>query len=179
MIWIIISCSIVIISLLFYIFYPSLKAKLVLNKSNKKHKEFINFSKSENIENKEEKLENQKEDPDTKIDYDNFDLGGLFEEDKNKQTDNDMENEEDNNPYSEKFEEFFNKYIGDNKEENNNDRYSNPFKMRNNDWEDDEINELLRENFHGESTEDLSRQFNDLSDEMKVLLLSNFLDRKE
>ena len=177
MIWIILICSIFVLSLLFYIFYPSLKAKKVFNQSNIEAKENINFSKiNENFEN-----ENKKEDPDTKIDYENFDLGGLFEEDDDEQTDNDIENaeieEEDNNPYSEKFEEFFNRYIG-NKEEKRKERY-NPFGIRNNEWEDDEINELLRENFSERSVEDLSKQFNDLSHEMKVLILSNFLDRKE
>ncbi|MDD4110902.1 MAG: hypothetical protein PHS54_05085 [Clostridia bacterium] len=184
MIWIIVASSILVVSLLFYIFYPSLKAKFALNRINqniksKDKKNNVNFTKfskdAEEIENKD--IDNKKEDPDTKIDYENFDLGGLFDEDKDSEESIDKEEDNDENPYLDKFEDFFNKYITDPKETQ--PQTNNPFRMRSKDWaEDDDINELLKGSFSG-SAEDVEEQFNGLSDEMKALVLSNFLNRKE
>lgn len=168
-------------------------------RANKKQKSKPEKSKSKDNKNVEviqnqgdffaEPVPEVKEDPDTKVDYDNFDLDGLFE--KNDESLKEIKKEElpgANNIYSDNFNELFDDdfSVFDDVKPNlkrrefKNSDFFKPNKVNFDFESDDEINDLFRENnivFSDET--DLKKQMDSLSPEMKALFLSKVLDKKE
>lgn len=118
------------------------------------------------------------EDPDTKVNYDNLDFGG-DEEFQPKHV-------EEPSVFSNNINDMFNEFFLDENEEQN--QFNNPedtFELNSNGSvdslnEDDEIQDFLEEFErirNGGST--IKDDFENLSPEMKALMISNFLDRKD
>lgn len=186
MYWIFIAVGVLAILLLIYIFYPSIKKlwggkriRIVKEKRVKKDKtpEVITPPvKNEDIEIiqnygdlfKEEKLF---DDPDTKVNYKNLDLGDFFEDDneilnitnvKAPRTDNLYGNKLDDDVES-LFEEFRRESIKDR------DVPSKYYSYK------DELSEIM-DSEQGDKN-DVKTQFEKMSDEMKALFISDILKR--
>jgi hypothetical protein len=180
--WLIIVIAVLVLSLITYIFYPSIK-KLFSHKDKpkkikeeKKKEKPSEVKKVEVFENKDEKLFNERkfEDPDTKVNYDNFDFDGFFGNDENSLKDKKEESLSQNKIYEDNFDDFFNKHFGD---KNTNKKNNFSFRgSRNGEVED--IEDLFSEKMLVEDSE-VRKQFERLPDEMKALIMSDFLKRKD
>lgn len=188
MIWIFIIISALLISLLVYIFYPSIKKILSKNKTIEgkikkekkiRYKEDTLNKKIEIIQNRGDLFNEESktdEDLDTKIDFDNFDLGGLFEDESPKKSEDDF-----NKKFNDKdFDEFFNKYFMNEDSFQTLEKPALNNKTKNRLMSNEELSDLLWEGgkFNEEDNE-IAKQFESLPNEIKVLILSNFLDRKD
>lgn len=195
MTWLIIGIAFVAVVGLIYLFYPSIKKlfskKAKTQKAEKTAKDEI--KKSEKKEEQKSKkgveiIQNHgdlfsekpavKEDPDTKVNYENFDLDGLFEENNNENITNLKQDNNEDSVFDDNFEEMFNKYFSD-KERKSSIKDKEILRTKPNFVEDDdEIEDLFKENTRSSENIDIKKQFDNLPDEMKALLLSGFLNRK-
>ena len=189
--FIIILIVIAAIAFLGYIFYPSIKKFLSSKMTSSGRKERVKKEKKikepkekapkgnvEIIQNEGNLFEDSSktfEDPDTKVDYDNFDLDGLFE-DETSSRDDFLKSSED--PDENNFNDFFNKYFL-NEESDNSDKSFLDTKTRNRLMKNEDLSDLFDEDNITNNKSDISAKFENLPNEMKVLMLSNFLDRKE
>lgn len=111
-------------------------------------------------------------DPDAQVNYDNFDLEGLFDE-QDKNTSLETQPHYDN-PFDDNIESLFNEYF-------ENTRAFDEFNALNKPQEElerfdeEEFMEMLNRRDEGS---EIKRDLQNLSPEMKALLISNFLDRK-
>lgn len=183
--------SALVLSLLIYIFFPVLK-KSLFNRSGKERKKRVKREKpqkeNKKLDSRVEVMENKGdlfsedfdkkiEDPDKKVNYDNFDFDGLFDNDFNSKIKiNEESDKKEDSIYEENFEEMFNKYFSGDKPKKSNSirnvKYSNS-------QSEDELYDMLRQNIGSDDENEFRRQFESMSDEMKALMLSNFLERKD
>ncbi len=218
MVWLIVVVSTIVVTVIVYFLFPIFK-RISKNRKTEGH---IKSSEEERREERKKikeqnKMEKQaekealvirgdsnvrtvedgedifaKEDPDTKVNYENFDLGGLFSENQDGNI-NDFSNE--NKPdesINTNYEEMFDKYFSDDKPFNStqyrtfNDTFKNdPFEMSsdgNIDGNEADIENILKSHnlLPGSGLEDseIKEIIDGMSSEMKALILSNFLDKK-
>lgn len=207
MAWIIVL-SVLIIGLLAYFLYPSITKMIKKGKEGKPSKSSEReLKKQERIEKRQEKklekksrkekkedlsLENPHvyelkgdefgddfkplEDPDTKVNYDNLDFGG--EEYHSKPA-------EESSAFSNNIDDMFNEYFLDEKNNENDSpeetvEFSSDGTVDSADGDDEEIREFLEEfDRIKRGQNSLKDDFENLSPEMKALMISNFLDRKD
>lgn len=201
--WIIIVVvSICVLILLFY-FFPSLRKlfsikssgskKPSLRKAKLEEKRKAKENKAQEKERKKlEKLnaggtiinnegdlfsDNPQEDPDTKVNYDNLNFDGLFQDDMPKpKPKNSKEDSED-------FQEFLNKYFSDDKKTRGPRKGLNTSFTFKDDSDDeseaDEISDYLQ-NYDPNEIEDdeIKKQLDKMPPEIKALIISNFLDSR-
>lgn len=206
MVWLFVSLSLLTVGIVFYYSFPLLKKifkkqsksnenekllkrqkkedeKLEKRKIKSVKKEGIDASNPNAIsDDGKSKIENEraidlKEDPDTKVNYDNFDLEGLFDEEDKKKSD--VEESPIENPFDGNLDDLFNEYFG-------NDQYNQLTNGMTNDLKtgnapgDDDIREFLEEyDMLSREKSTIAEDFSRLSPEMKALFISDFLDKKE
>ena len=186
--------AVVVFALVVYFAWP-LISKLIkkLKEKAKGRKDKSAKKQIDKIEKEEKKLEKKQkvqeetavienagddffEDPDTKINYDNFDVGGFFEKDI-KPTIRESSDFVDDDEFSKNVDEMFESYFSNEIRPSERSAY-NPF--GDSDESDDELREFLEElNAGGGGDSKISEDFKNLSPEMKALMISNFLDRKD
>ena len=202
MTWLFVGLGAAFVGILIYYSIPFFKKLKNVEKKDSSKKEEKKLARQERKEEKLEKKNNLKqkgqetsqgsvvsagddffEDPDTKVNYENFDLGGYFEE--TPKINNNFENEHfEDDPFSENVNDMFESYFENDIHPSERTPKGDPFAFISDasiDGNDDEIQgfleELNRVSSGGESN--LSEDFKNLSPEMKALMISNFLDRKD
>lgn len=198
MIWLFVGIAVLVLALIVYFLSPFF-IKLIKSrkdkplKQNKKDKSFEKQIKKEEKEKKalEKSQDKQQveqgvvevagddffEDPDTKVNYENFDVGGFFENDE-------MSSFESNKPvfesddFSDNIDDMFEKYFNNEVRPSDREEY-NPF-FESGEANEEDLNEFLEQlNSQTGESGSISEDFKNLSPEMKALLISNFLDRKD
>lgn len=188
----IIGVCVAVVGLLCYFLWPLL-SKLIKRERSKPKKEKTDkqVKKAEKKEKVSEKTQQKLEagsgvvetagddffeDPDTKVNYDNFDVGGYFEEDAKTQERGESPFVEDDD-FSKNVDEMFEKYFSNEIRPSERDGFN---LFENMDESDEELREFLEElNSGNVSNNKISEDFKNLSPEMKALMISNFLDRKD
>lgn len=181
MFWLFISIGVIVLLLIIYIFHPSLKVlfKKIVKKPSAKKKDkekVIPISKKANVEivqNREDLFNEEKsfEDKDLRIDYDNLDIGDFFEEEENSNITNIRISDTEKNIYADKLDQDFESIFLNLKKESKKD-----IDFKKNIYNDD-LNDLMDVEYTREK--DIQTQFDEMSDEVKALLLSDFLKRKD
>lgn len=194
MTWLIVVFAVVVFVLVVYFAKPLIsklikkakeKAKARKDKSTKKQidkieKEEKKLEKKQKVQEETAIIENAGddffEDPDTKVNYDNFDVGGFFEKESKPIFKDESPFVEDDD-FSNNIDEMFEKYFSNEIRPSERSSY-NPFGEISE--SDDELREFLEELNSGKSeSSQISEDFKNLSPEMKALMISNFLDRKD
>ena len=200
MTWLFVGLGVLIVGILIYYSIPFFKKFKRIEKRDNSKKEQKRMARQERKQDKKIELKEAKvneaagnvvsagedffEDPDKKVNYENFDLGGYFEETP-KNIDNvtsDFFEEDDS--FSENVDDMFENYFENNIHPSERNSNKNPFAFVSDgsvDGDDEEIRDFLEE-LNRVSTGDgseLSEDFKNLSPEMKALMISNFLDRKD
>ena len=192
MTWLFIILSVAGLGLVLYFAWPVLSKMFKKAKESSKAKKDKKAEKQKNKEAKSEKGEEKKqqdqnatvvvagdnffEDPDTKVNYENFDVGGYFEKEPKNMFKEESPFVEDDD-FSKNVDEMFEKYFSNEIRPSERAGYDPFGEMRET---DDELRELLEELNSGKSeSTKISEDFKKLSPEMKALMISNFLDRKD
>jgi hypothetical protein len=140
-------------------------------------------------DNEAGRIQTEEKDSDVKVNYDNFDLGGLFSEDKPVKKD-DMGSYEE---FSDDFEDIYEKYFSETKKDDSvrkdrlnpfGKKVSDPFSFNpdgvvETDEEKDLSDFLMENNLSRVEDNPVKTTFENLSPEIKALILSNFLDKKD
>lgn len=119
------------------------------------------------------------EDPDTKVNYDNLDFGGVEE--------TPVATPKEPSAFSNNIDDMFNEYFLDERVDDepkqpiDNAEFNSDGTVDSADGDDEEIKDFLEEfnrvSMQGKTT--IKDDFENLSPEMKALMISNFLDRKD
>ena len=164
-----------------------------IKKEQKENKKTENINESstvftaqdEDFSDNEHAIDLKDEDPDLRVDYKNFDYDGFFEPSDNNKF-NDVSDNDESSMLEDNINDLFEEYFNEVPKPNRNNSYSKsePVSFLSDgsvDGDDSEIKDFLEElnrvGLNGEKS--LSDDFNSLSPEMKALMISNFLDRKE
>lgn len=125
------------------------------------------------VQNKEDFFKEKEEykDVDLDINYDNFDIGNFFEEEEPSNITNVKVNPRVENPYGDKLKGDFDSVFSEFKKESLRKSY-----LKNSLYNDD-LNDLMGAEYKNDG--DIKSQFDNMSDEVKALLLSDFLKRKD
>lgn len=208
MVWII-SIAVLAVGVLIYFLFPVFKKIAKNRSEKKDRSSERELKKQQRLEKREEKKQIKKEknvkkeeisaesphvfelkgdefgedlkpleDPDTKVNYDNLAFGGTEEAPATPK---------DQNSLSNNIEDMFNEYFLDEREDDkpekpvDNVEFNSDGTVDSADGDDEEIKDFLEEfnrvSMQGKST--IKDDFENLSPEMKALMISNFLDRKD
>ncbi len=208
MVWII-SIAVLAVGVLIYFLFPVFKKIAKNRSEKKDRSSERELKKQQRLEKREEKKQLKKEksvkkeeisaesphvfelkgdefgedlkpleDPDTKVNYENLDFGGTEEAPATPK---------DQNSLSNNIEDMFNEYFLDEREDDkpekpvDNVEFNSDGTVDSADGDDEEIKDFLEEfnrvSMQGKST--IKDDFENLSPEMKALMISNFLDRKD
>lgn len=206
-IYLLIALAVLLVGILIYYsipFFKKFKRKEVKDSSKKDEKRAARQEKKDEKREKKQALKEakahenttgtvvsadddffgEKEDPDTKVNYDNFEYDGFFDETP-KQTSSGFESdffeEDENQDFSENIDDMFKNYFNDVRpsEELNTPKSKNI--SSDNEFENSDDLQAFLEELNQISSDggDLSEDFKNLSPEIKALMISNFLDRKD
>ena len=197
MTWLFVGLAVLVLGLIIYFISPFFIKlfKARKEKTSKKPKKDKSLEKQIKKEEKEQKALEKKqdkkaeqgviveagadffEDPDTKVNYENFDVGGLFENDETPSFNSNNLFVDDDEDFAQNINDLYDKYFTNDIRPSA--RSFNPSEMLENSTDDD-LNEFLEQmNSQNGDPNTISEDFKKLSPEMKALLISNFLDRKD